>query len=212
VIRWDCCEEGRIFTFTELRVRVLNRSDEESFAISVSSRRLPHEVTERIRKDLQNMLRESTKVDGLIDFVTLILCLMEAAGTDLLAWKDAVRSSKLEVGTRIKRWRHGWHARFVTDWESILDTPFGVNLDSIADTAYHILGKTPKEICAVIYRNPFEFSTWNRSSSGILQIGSWNIKTSCDDGFLVGHLRSCAPAYHDRKVDVLFLPMTKTSL
>lgn len=100
------------------------------------------------------MLRgESTKVDGVIDFVTLILCLMEAAGADLLAWKDAVRSSKLGDGTKIKRWRHGWHSRFVIDWESILDTPFGVNIDSIVDTTYHILGKTPKEICAGISKS-----------------------------------------------------------
>jgi hypothetical protein len=155
VIRWYCCEEGWIFTFTELKVRVINHSDEESFAISVSNRRLPREVTERMRKDLQNMLRgESTKVDGVIDFATLILCLMETASADLLAWKDAVRSSKLGVGTKIKRWRHGWHAGFVTDWESILGNPFGVNLDSIADTSYQIPGKTPKEICAGISK-PF---------------------------------------------------------
>lgn len=151
VRHWDCREDGWIFLYPETSVSITNHSEEESFTTNVSSRPLPLNVAERMSSDLQRMLHsESTKVGGVLDFATLILRLLEAASAYLLAWRDEVRSTKLGLRPGNKGWQHGWDANFVTDWESILDNPFGLSLDSIADTAHHILGLTPKQICAGI--------------------------------------------------------------
>ena len=151
VRHWDCREDDWVFSYAETILRVTNRSDQESFSIFVSSRRLPRDVAEVMSRDLQCMLdREFTKISGVLDFATLLLRLGEAAGAHLLAWRDEVRSTKLSLRPNNKDWQHEWDANFVTDWKSILDNPFGLNLDSIADTAHHILGMTPKTICAGI--------------------------------------------------------------
>ncbi|KAF7510252.1 hypothetical protein GJ744_006948 [Endocarpon pusillum] len=94
--------------------------------------------------------RESAKISDVLDLLTLLLRLVEAASAHLLAWRDEVKSNKLGLKPNNKVWQHGWDANFVTDWKSILDNPFGLNLDSIADTAHHVLGMTPKAICAGI--------------------------------------------------------------
>jgi hypothetical protein len=155
VTDWDCCEDGWIFSYAEAKVGIMNHFDEETFVISVSNGHLRCEVVHPIRKDLQYMLHtESAKVDGIVDFATLILRLLEATSAYLLAWRDAVRLTKLGLRENSKAWQHGWDASFITDWESIMDNSFGLNLDSVADTAHHILGMTPKDICAGV---PKEF-------------------------------------------------------
>lgn len=77
--------------------------------------------------------------------------------------------------------------------ETILKNPFGVNVDSIADTAHHILGVNPKEICA---RFPQDYRILHAEScfDGILQTGSSIVRTRSASSFSVGLLRSPASA------------------
>jgi hypothetical protein len=135
VTEWDCGDDGWTFTFVDTKVRIINHEDGPILAISVSSRQIPRDVTESIRVELTQMLAEESKMmTSVIEFATLILRLLEATSTRIIAWRDAVRPTKLGLQPQTKAWQHGWDAKFVTDWESILENPFGVNLDSVADT------------------------------------------------------------------------------
>ncbi|KAF4972750.1 hypothetical protein FSARC_758 [Fusarium sarcochroum] len=49
-----------------------------------------------------------------------------------------------------RAYRKGWAADEVSDWNEVINNPYGLDVSTIQDTAYSILGKTPQELVAEI--------------------------------------------------------------
>ncbi|KAM0559519.1 hypothetical protein ACHAPJ_004549 [Fusarium lateritium] len=56
----------------------------------------------------------------------------------------------LESYGKLEAYRKGWAADEVSDWDEVINNPYGLDVSTIQDTAYSILGKTPEELVAGI--------------------------------------------------------------
>lgn len=73
----------------------------------------------------------------------LVLQFVDECTACIRAW----RSSQLK-GTDVSP--RGWDAKDAKHWKEVTENEYGVDLDSVEDTAHDIIGKTPKEICEEI--------------------------------------------------------------
>jgi hypothetical protein len=148
VVEWDYLEnQSWLFRYPEADVRLITSSDSPSFFLPVEvinrNYTLERTVIDPLRHGLRNIIsQEGPKLTCFYEFALLVLRVLDEASACLRIWRgeEIVNSSG-------KGWR-AWQPDQVRSWEEVLDNPVGVDLASIKDTAHHILGKTPEQICA----------------------------------------------------------------
>ncbi|KAF5674736.1 hypothetical protein FHETE_2810 [Fusarium heterosporum] len=67
----------------------------------------------------------------------------------LLQALEAIHELELTFQTKEKQ-EKGWDANELRNWDELINNPYGLDVSTIQDTAYSILGKTPEELVAGI--------------------------------------------------------------
>lgn len=88
-----------------------------------------------VREILHTLFSEDVKRVKELDFEVAILQTLE-------------RISELEnkMETAHDKFEKGWSAGEISDWDDVLQNPYGLDVSTIRDTASEILGKTPEEL------------------------------------------------------------------
>ena len=153
---WDgSLQDGFIsFKYPELDLRIGTRAHCWSTPQhEIINRELSRKVVDALRASLREMIREASDAHlntwipfGIRDLAILVLQLVEETTSCVRVW----RSSQLKATAISQR---GWNAREAKHWKEVIENEYGVDLDSVEDTASDIIGKTPKEICEDILPN-----------------------------------------------------------
>lgn len=154
---WACDSEGWKFEYQHAVVAVYNH---ETGVISVhaSSQTMPRKHLDGMRVQLRQLLQDMCEIDlTSTGFAVVLLQVCEEAAAWTQIWEKVLLQREIKTFSnhpgQVKRslsQQHGWDAREIQSWESIMDNPFGVNLSTIEDTALHLLGKPISDICSCI--------------------------------------------------------------
>jgi hypothetical protein len=140
VLDWDVHDDGVwIFKYPEVEVRIATDLDSSCFFCAPQVLDPNYTLNRTCIDPLRLRLRGIGQVEGLnmdkfYDFALIVLRILEETSATL---SSEARSSEIKA----------WRASEVERWESVLDNPLGVDLSTIHDTAFHILRKTPEQIC-----------------------------------------------------------------
>lgn len=150
VEEWDgSLQDGFIsFKYRELGLRIGIRAHCWSAPQQeIINRELSRKAVDALRAALRDMAREASEADlnaltqfGIRDLAMLVLQFVDETTSCVRSW----RSSQLKATDISQR---GWNAKEAKHWTEVKDNEYGVDLDSVEDTASDILGKTPKEVC-----------------------------------------------------------------
>jgi hypothetical protein len=151
VVEWDYQDDQSwLFRYPEVDVRLTTSPDAASFFLPVEvvnrNYTLERTVIDPLRLNLRNLIaQEGPRLARFDEFALLILRALEETSACLRLWRgeDIVKASEWQP----------WNPRQVRSWQEVLDNPLGVDLTTIKDTAYYILGKTPEQICAKLPDN-----------------------------------------------------------
>ncbi|KAA6412733.1 MAG: hypothetical protein FRX48_03725 [Lasallia pustulata] len=118
-----------------------------------SSTELSRKIVDALRASVREMARDARDFHlnartlfGIRDLAMLVLHFVDETTSCIRAW----RSSQLKAKDISQR---GWEAKEAKHWKEGTENEYGINLDSVEDTASDILGKTPKEVCEDILPN-----------------------------------------------------------
>jgi hypothetical protein len=137
VIRWNCYRDiGWVFELEDMVLDVENVGT-ETFTVRATSGSMPRVYINPLRQELRQLLSTALKSqEGILGFAVTLLQLVETAVIHVHEWKYREEG---EVQSR------GWDPKKVSE-EDIFENPFGVNLDMVDDSAFHLLGKSVKEL------------------------------------------------------------------
>lgn len=175
VLNWEEHESGWTFQLgKELTIRIVR--DREHMSVVATSNHINRKMLDTIRAELRSRLRHGyDPTSHLTSLAVVLLQLAEDGAAFLQFWREAVPTKRSNErtwtwtgpnplllprkGGNPLLWRRkkempeqkGWDASGVTDWKStVLNSPFGVDLNTIKDTATHLLGKSIRDICSDI--------------------------------------------------------------
>ncbi|KAG5661200.1 hypothetical protein KAF25_002843 [Fusarium avenaceum] len=154
---WSCSQDEDSghevfnFTFTKLVLHLELSSDHRSM-ISCRltdtdgsfNRKTIDPIREEIRCNMRSVLSNGSLPVRKHDLEIGILQTLEAIHELELEFKT-------ENARRTRdRYGKGWAADQLSDWSELINNPYGLDVSTIQDTAYLILGKTPEELVAEI--------------------------------------------------------------
>jgi hypothetical protein len=141
VMRWDCYEHiGWVFELEDVVLNVENTAA-DTIMIRVTSGSMPRVFIDPLRQQLRQILSTALAGrGGVLDFAVTLLQLVETAVISVGEWKH--RGNSVDG-----RGPKGWDVATVIGQQAIFDNPHGVDLVTIDDSAFYILGKTVKELC-----------------------------------------------------------------
>lgn len=156
VEEWDgSLQDGFIsFKYPELDLRIGTRAQcWSNLQQEIINRELSRKVVDALRASLRDMAKEASEANldaltvfGIRDLAMLVLQFVDETTSCVRTW----RSSQLKATDVTQR---GWNVKEVKHWKEVIDNEYGVDLDSVDDTASDIIGKTPKEVCEAILPN-----------------------------------------------------------
>lgn len=156
VEEWDgSLQDGFIsFKYPELDLRISSRAHCWSTPQQeIINRELSRKVVDALRASLRDIAREASEADvnaltsfDVRDLAMLVLQLVDETTSCVRTW----RSSQLKATDVSQR---GWNAKEAKHWREVTENEYGVDLDSVEDTASDIIGKIPKEVCENILPN-----------------------------------------------------------
>jgi hypothetical protein len=135
------------FSFAELAMQIILSANHQtmiSCQIIDTYRSFSRKSIDPLREEVRSIMRtalggDSCHVRG-FDLQIAILQMLEA----IHGFELAQQSSKPE------KYEKGYAADEVSDWNEVINNPFGLDVSTIQDTAYSILHKTPEELTAGI--------------------------------------------------------------
>jgi Poly(ADP-ribose) polymerase catalytic domain len=140
VIRWDCYEDiGWVFELEDVVLDIENATA-DTVIVRVTSGSMPRVHIDPLRQELRQMVSSAlASQEGILNFAITILQLVEAAVISVQEWKYG-RQTEAGIG------RKGWDANTVSG-KAMFDNPHGLDLATIDDSAFHLLGKSVKQLC-----------------------------------------------------------------
>ncbi|KAN0119167.1 ADP-ribosylation [Hyaloscypha variabilis] len=143
VIRWGCYEHtGWVFEMEDAVVDIENTATDRVI-VRVISGSIPRAYLDPLRQQLRHMLSTTmSSQGGVLEFAVTLLQLVETAVISVQDWRDGWRVDKTEGALR------GWDVTTAVGPKVLFDNPLGADLTTIDDSAFHLLGKTVKELCA----------------------------------------------------------------
>lgn len=141
VTRWDCYEHiGWVFELEDVVLDVENTAA-DTIKVQVTSGTMPRVFIDPLRQQLRQILSTAlASQGGILEFAVTLLQLVETAVISVCEWKN---KGKKRDGRESK----GWNVTTVIGQQAIFDNPLGADLATIDDSAFHLLGKTVKELC-----------------------------------------------------------------
>jgi hypothetical protein len=110
--------------------------------VRVTSGSMPRAYLDPLRQQLRQMLLTAlASRSGVLEFAVTLLQLVETAVISIQDWRNRGHAKKTEGGFR------GWDVNTAVGPKVLFDTPLGADLTTIDDSAFHLLGKTVKELC-----------------------------------------------------------------
>jgi hypothetical protein len=141
VIRWDCHKNiGWVFELEGVVLDVENTAA-DTIIVRVTSGSMPRVYIDPLRQELRQILSTAlASQGGILDFAVPLLQLVETAVIHVWEWKNRAKK-------RDGREPKGWDVTTAIPNQAIFDNPLGADLATIDDSAFHLLGKTVKELC-----------------------------------------------------------------
>jgi hypothetical protein len=177
------------FSFTELAMQLVLSADHQtmiSCQIIDTYRSFSRKAIDPLREHVRCIVRTALGDDSYhareFDLQITILQMLEAIHEFLLG-QNTFTPEKYEKG---------YAADEVSDWNEVINNPFGLDISTIQDTAYSILRKTPEELTAGI---PKQWRVIHMESvlRHDLVKRFWNYQKS-----LKTELQSCGTSLRDR--------------
>lgn len=177
------------FSFAELAMQVVLSADHQTMISSQiidTYRSFSRKSIDPLREEVRSIMRTALGDDSChvrtFDMQIAILQMLEA----IHEFELARQSSKPE------KYEKGYAADEVSDWNEVINNPFGLDISTIQDTAYSILRKTPEELTAGI---PKEWRVIHMESvlRHDLVRRFWSYQESLETD-----LRSCGTSLRDR--------------
>ncbi|EWZ49789.1 uncharacterized protein FOBCDRAFT_123411 [Fusarium oxysporum Fo47] len=135
------------FSFTQLAMQLVLSADHQtmiSCQIIDTYWSFPRKAIDPLREEVRSIMRTALGDDSCnvreFDLQIAILQMLEA----IHEFELGQGSSKPE------KYERGYAADEVSDWNEVINNPFGLDVSTIQDTAYSILRKTPEELTAGI--------------------------------------------------------------
>ncbi|KAE9379821.1 hypothetical protein N431DRAFT_394184 [Stipitochalara longipes BDJ] len=149
VTRWDCYEHiGWVFELENVVLDVENTAI-DTVVVRVTSSSMPRVYIDPLRLELRQLVSLALAGPGdILDFAVTLLQVVETAVIHIHEWKNRKQAF---LGSEQPK---GWDMSKASE-KDIFDNPVGLNLDSVEDTAFHLLGKTVKELCESLEDDEF---------------------------------------------------------
>jgi hypothetical protein len=146
VIRWDCYEHiGWVFELEDVVLDVDNRSS-DTVIVRVTSGSMPRVYIDPLRQELRRLVSAALAGrGGVLDFAVTLLQLVETAVIHVHEWKPRGKTEGHSKGWDISK----------ASVHDIFDNPLGLDLDTVDDSAFHLLGKTVKQLCESFENDEF---------------------------------------------------------
>jgi hypothetical protein len=149
VVRWDCCgDTGWEFELEDLVINVKNTIS-SPVKVQVTSGSMPQVFIDPLRQELRRILSTAlVSNDHILNFAVTLLQFLEEAVISIHEWKvwqNRVKTEKKNRGK--KKIENGWNVNEVKDIQVLFDNPLGADLDTVDESAFHLLGKSVKDIC-----------------------------------------------------------------
>lgn len=140
VIRWDCYEDfGWVFELEDMVVDV-NNTAADAVTVRVTSNSMPRVYIDPLRQELRHILSSAlASQSGILEFAITLLQVLETAVIFIQEWKAKVEG---KTGGRLTR----WDAKAVSQ-QAVFENPLGLDLTTVDDSAFHLLGKSVKQLC-----------------------------------------------------------------
>jgi hypothetical protein len=140
VVQWDCYEHiGWVFELEDVVLDVENAS-EDTVMVRVTSGLMPRIYIDALRQELRQIVSTAlASGGGILDFAITLLQLVETAVISVHEWRNR---GKRKAGEQLI----GWNVNSASK-RDIFDNPLGLDLASVDDSAYHLLGKSVKQLC-----------------------------------------------------------------
>ncbi|KAF2160724.1 hypothetical protein M409DRAFT_70256 [Zasmidium cellare ATCC 36951] len=143
-INWTVSQTRWRFQLTNLSVELSDESS-KGIVVTASSDVIPRKRLDPLRQELRAILGRALESSwSTIGFGVLLLQLTEEASCHLLDFRNALESSK-----KPDPMTNGWDSS-AHDVSGILTNPYGVNLNTVDDTARHVLGQSISDILSDI--------------------------------------------------------------
>ncbi|KAM0470769.1 hypothetical protein ACHAP7_009352 [Fusarium lateritium] len=158
VREWSCSldqitgDEIFSFTFTKLILRLELSADHRSIELcrlmdtdGSFSRKTIDPIRKKVRKIMGSVISSNGSLPvRKYDLEIGILQTLEAIhALELQFIIEDARQTRDRCGK-------GWAADQLSDWSEVINNPYGLDVSTIQDTAYSILGKTPQELVSEI--------------------------------------------------------------
>ena len=150
-IFWDRDANQWIYKLLDVTLTVTNIPG-QPVTVYAASDTMHRKFLDPMRAQLRAILEEA--IDSGLDtasFAVLLLRLAEESVSWIQHWKShEAKQLQDGKGEKQSQWSEGWDAKGSEGWQSFLDNPYGVDLDTVDDTAQHLLGQSIKDICKII--------------------------------------------------------------
>ncbi|KAJ3529848.1 hypothetical protein NM208_g9577 [Fusarium decemcellulare] len=154
VTSWSCSQDGDsgddvlLFNFTKLTLNLQLSSDHQRMNLcrvidedGIFPRKKLDPVREEVRRIIKTVLGDGSSFVREFDLEIAILQALEAIRELEFEFEPSLRPESYDKG---------WAAGEVSDWNEIINNPYGLDVSTVQDTAFEILGKTPEQLIADI--------------------------------------------------------------
>ncbi|KAF4444964.1 hypothetical protein F53441_11018 [Fusarium austroafricanum] len=154
VTDWSYCkneDSGKdvfYFSFTNLALSLELSADHQRITwcqVIDTFGLFPRKAIDPLRKEVHCIVR-SALGDGSLKIREFDLEITILQALEVIHAFDHTHGHTKEAGNYLK----GWSADEFSDWNEVLNNPYGLDISTIQDTAYSILRKTPKQLVAEI--------------------------------------------------------------
>ncbi|KAH8714115.1 hypothetical protein BGZ61DRAFT_530783 [Ilyonectria robusta] len=153
VVSWSCeqdlitMDDICLFNFSQLALELrlsANHQHLTSCQIKDLQGRLPRPKLDVLRKDVRQIIHDIFIASPMVKQFDLEVAILQTHELMAEFEQEANPSAKADKG---------WSAGEISDWNDVLNNPLGLNVSTIKDTAFDILGKTPEEIVSDILKS-----------------------------------------------------------
>ncbi|KAF7551321.1 hypothetical protein G7Z17_g5077 [Cylindrodendrum hubeiense] len=133
-------DEIRLFSFSQLALELRFSSDHRqmiSCQVKDLEGRFSRRKLDALRKDVRQILHDVFSGSSIAKRFDLEVAILQAL--ELMAEFE----QEANVAAKVDK---GWSAGDISDWNDVLNNPIGLDVSTINDAAFEILGKTPEEL------------------------------------------------------------------